>query len=105
MTRSRAAAASTFNIHEMAAARFVDASPIVAAPDSVSAQDLQPGKHYKFVYLGGSKPGNTKVAKMLRWTNSKHLTGLFWENEMPKTLNVSKMVKISLLNRPREDLG
>ena len=104
-TRSRAAAASTFNIHEMTAARFVDSSPILSAPDSVSPQDLQPGKHYKFVYLGGSKPGNTKVAKMQRWTNMKHLTALFWENDMPKTLNVSKMVNISLLNRPREDLG
>ena len=85
MTRSRAAAASTFNIHEMAAARFVDSSPILSAPDSISPQDLQPGKHYKFVYFGGSKPGNTKVAKMQRWTNMKHTTALFWENAMPKT--------------------
>jgi len=106
-TRATAAARNAaWSVHATAAAHFVDASPRIPAPGSIAAECMEPGKVYRLIYNSGTTPGEEKVVKMSRWTNAKHLTGMFWEykSSSPKTLSIKDMENIRLIPAGRHIL-
>ena len=103
-TRSIAATErASWSIHAVARARFLDNSPPVSFPGSIPSDTIEPGKTYKLIYNSGTTPGAEKLVKMLRWTNGKKLSGLFWEYKTakPQTLTLSFMQNVRPMSRER----